>query len=186
MYIKTLLIFMKQTERERVFLVKQLPSDIDQYVPTPVSVGDFFDSNSSDALKIRQKGNNYHLIKKETNSAHERVEHVINIKEGEFNALSKCTVQFHRKNRYFYPYDKYTCEIDYYLDRLDGYVRVEVEFDNTEDMLNFIPPAWFGDEITDINHEIHENLGLVTFGEMKERYRQRGIILAKIMLAKNK
>lgn len=171
---------MRQTERERVFLVKKMPTDISKYVPMPISVGDFFESNSSDALKIRQKGDNYHLIKKETNTTHERIEHIINIKEGEFKALMKCTVQSHCKNRYFYPCDKYMCEIDYYLDRLDGYARVEVEFDNDEDMRNFTPPEWFGNEITEINHEIHENLGVVTFEEMQERYRQRGITLDKV------
>ncbi|PIR12998.1 hypothetical protein COV49_03475 [Candidatus Falkowbacteria bacterium CG11_big_fil_rev_8_21_14_0_20_39_10] len=174
---------MKQIERERVFLVKKLPTDINKYAPIPISVGDFFDPNSKDALKIKQKGNNYHLIKKETNTAHEREEHVINIKEGEFKALVKCAVQFHRKNRYIYPSGKYVCEIDYYLDRLDGYARVEVEFDNDEDMFNFAPLEWFGDEITEINHEIHENLGTVDFDEMKERYRQRGITLNKILSA---
>jgi adenylate cyclase len=132
-------------------------------------------------LKVRQKGGNFHLIKKETNSAQERIEHVINIKKGEFDVLAKCTVQFHRKNRYLYPYDKYVCEIDYYLDRLDGYVRVEVEFENDEDMFNFAPPEWFGAEITEINHEIHEDLGLVTFAEMQERYSQQGIALNKIL-----
>ncbi|MDP2709465.1 MAG: hypothetical protein Q8O93_05515 [bacterium] len=176
---------MKQTERERVFLVKELPADINKYAPIPISVGDFFESNSRDALKIKQKGDKYYLIKKETNTAHERVEHIIDIKQGEFDALVKCAVQFHRKNRYTYPYKKYISEIDYYLDRLDGYVRAEVEFDNDKDMNNFAPPEWFGSEITEINHEIHEDLGLVTFNEMKERYRQRGITLDKVLL-KNK
>jgi adenylate cyclase len=176
---------MDQTERERVFLVKKIPADISKYTPTPISIGDFFESNSSDALKIRQKGDNYHLIKKESNTAHERVEHIINIKEGEFNNLFKCTIQSHRKIRYIYPCGKYACEIDCYLDRLDGYVRVEVEFDNDEDMFNFVPPEWFGKEITKINHEIHADLGLVTFNEIKDRYHQRGIILDKISF-KNK
>jgi len=176
--------FMKQLERERVFLVEKLPTDINEYISIPISVGDFFESNDSDALKIRQKGDNYHLIKKETNSAHERVEHVINIKKGEFDALMKCAIQSHRKNRYMYPCDKHICEIDYYLDKLDGYARVEVEFDNNEDMFNFLPLKWFGSEITEINHEIHENLGVVTFDDMKERYHQRGIILNKVLFTK--
>ena len=175
------LIFMKQTERERVFLVKELPADINKYTPIPIGVGDFFESNSADALKIKQKGDKYYLIKKETNTTHKRMEHIIDIKQGEFNALAKCTVQFHRKNRYLYPYGNYVCEIDCYLDRLDGYVRVEVEFDNDKDMLDFTPPEWFGAEITEINHEIHENLGTVTFDQMKERYRQRGITLEKVL-----
>ncbi|MDP2736386.1 MAG: hypothetical protein Q8O59_01220 [bacterium] len=172
---------MKQTERERVFLIKELPVDINKYKPIPVSVGDFFESNSRDALKIKQKGDKYYLIKKETNTAQERVEHIINIKQGEFNVLVKCAAQLHRKNRYIYPYKNYECEVDCYLDRLDGYVRVEVEFDNDEDMLNFTPPEWFGAEITEINHEIHEDLGKVTFDEMKERYRQRGITLERVL-----
>ncbi|MDO8676040.1 MAG: hypothetical protein Q7K16_00030 [Candidatus Azambacteria bacterium] len=172
---------MKQIERERVFLVKELPTDINKYEPVPISVGDFFESNSTDALKIKQKGDNCYLVKKETNTAHERVEHIIDIKRGEYDVLVKCAVQFHRKNRYIYPYGKYACEIDYYLDRLDGYVRVEVEFDNDEDMHDFMPPEWFGEEITEISHEIHENLGLVAFDEMKERYSQRGIILEKVL-----
>ena len=125
---------MKQTERERVFLVNELPVDIGKYKPIPISVGDFFESNSNDALKIRQKGDKFHLIKKETNTVQERIEHVIDIKEGEFNNLFKCTIQSHRKMRYIYPYGKYECEIDFYLDRLDGYVRVEVEFENDKDI----------------------------------------------------
>ena len=173
---------MKQTERERVFLAKKLPNDINKYTPVPISVGDFFESNSADALKIKQKGDKYYLIKKDTNTAHERVEHIIDIKQGEFNALVKCAVQFHHKNRYLYPYGKYVCEIDYYLDQLDGYVRVEVEFDNDKDMRSFTPPEWFGEEITEINHEIHEDLGIVTFYEMRERYRRLGIALEKVYL----
>ena len=62
----------------------------------------------------------------------------------------------------------------------------KVEFNNNEDIINFVPPEWFGEEITEINHEIHENLGLVTFDEMKERYRQRGVVLEKVLFSKNK
>ncbi|MFA6306684.1 MAG: hypothetical protein WCV70_03630 [Patescibacteria group bacterium] len=172
---------MKQTERERVYLVKYLPNNLNQFKPIEIQIGDFFDSNAVDALKIRQKGNDYHLIKKEDNSAQERIEHVIHIKEGEFKALIGATVQSHKKLRYLLPLNNLICELDIYKEKLSGYVRVEVEFDNDEDMLNFIPPEWFGGEITEINHEIHENLGVVTFAEMKERYRRRGIILEKVL-----
>jgi CYTH domain-containing protein len=173
---------MKQTERERVYLVKYLPNNLNQFKPIEIQVGDFFDSNAIDALKIRQKGNDYHLIKKEANSAQERVEHVIHIKEGEFKTLIGSTVQSHKKLRYLFPLNNLICELDIYKDKLSGYVRAEVEFDSEEEMNNFIPPEWFAEEITNINHEIHENLGTVTFDEMKERYRLRGIILDKVLL----
>ncbi|MCX6743986.1 MAG: hypothetical protein NTX82_00480 [Candidatus Parcubacteria bacterium] len=176
---------MKQTERERVFLVKNLPADLNKYQPITIQVGDFFDSNSADALKIRRKGDHCHLIKKHTNSALERIEHVIDIKPGEFDALIKATIQSHKKLRYFYPYGKYLCELDCYQDRLNGYVRVEVEFETEQELLDFTPPEWFGDEITEINHEIHENLGIVTFAEMKERYSKKGINLFPVFLSAN-
>lgn len=172
---------MKNTERERVYLVKYLPDNINQFKPIEIQVGDFFDSNAIDALKIRQKGNEYHLIKKEANSVQERIEHVIHIKEGEFKVLIGAMIQSHKKIRYLLPLNNLTCELDIYKDKLSGYARVEVEFDNDEEMHNFIPPEWFAEEITDINHEIHENLGIVTFDEIKERYRQRGVTLNKVL-----
>lgn len=158
-------------------MVRKLPDDLGNYKPMIIQVGDFFDSNATDALKIRRKGDHCHLIKKEKNSSQERIEHTIDIKLGEFEALMKATVQSHKKLRYFYPLGQYTCEIDLYADRLDGYVRVEVEFETDEEMNNFIAPDWFGSEITEINHEIHEDLGLVTFAQMKERYFNKGIDL---------
>lgn len=176
---------MQQIERERVFLLNKAPYDLKQYEPIEIQVGDFFDSNAADALKIRKKGEKYHLIKKITNSSQERVEHVIDIKPGEFARLIKATVQSHRKMRYLYKLNKYLCEIDFYQDSLEGYARVEVEFENQEEMDNFIAPDWFGPEITEINHDIHEDLGLVNFAEMEERYRNRGIKLNPINLRQN-
>lgn len=171
---------MKQTERERVYLVKKLPDDLKKYKPIIIHVGDFYDSNSVDALKIKQKGNKYELVKKEGNSAHKRTEHTIDIKKEEFDILMPVAVQNHKKERYFYPVDDYICEIDLYKGKLSEYVRVEVEFKNEKDMRSFTPPIWFGKEITNINHEIHEDLGIVSFEEMKKRYAKKGIELIPI------
>ena len=149
---------MKQIEIEKIFLLKELPLDLHKYQPVVIQVGDFYDSNTIDALKIRRKGDYYELIKKERNSAHERIEHIVIIKKEEFDVLIKATIQNHKKERYFYPLDDNTCEIDIYQDKLLGYARVEVEFGNEGKMKKFNPPDWFAEEITDINHEIHENL----------------------------
>ena len=172
---------MEQIEIEKVFLLKKLPLDLHKYQPTVIQVGDFYDSNSIDALKIRQKGDYYELIKKEKNSTHERIEHIINIKKEEFDVLIKVTTQNHKKERYFYPLGDNICEIDMYEDKLLGYARAEVEFENEEKMKEFNPPDWFAEEITDINHEIHENLGIVTFKKMEKRYNKKGIKLISII-----
>ena len=60
---------MRQREIERVFLVKRLPEDIVKAKRVVLRVGDFFDSNASDALKIKQRGTEYSLVKKEGKSA---------------------------------------------------------------------------------------------------------------------
>jgi CYTH domain-containing protein len=176
---------MKQQEIERVFLVKELPKDIAQAKHFIIRVGDFFDSNSRDALKIKQKGEECFIIKKHWEDIMDKTEHIISIKKGEFDVLWKCTVQNHEKIRFIYPLGHRICEIDYYLGRLDGYVRAEVEFKSMKEAKEFVPPAWFADEITQCNHDIHENLGTVTLGEMKERYDKRGIKLKKIKLPEN-
>lgn len=172
---------MKQLEIEKVFLLKELPEDLGNYKPMIIQVGDFYDSNSIDALKIRQKGDSYELIKKERNSDYEREEHIIHIKKGEFDALIKATIQSHKKERYFYPMGDNICEIDIYKGKLEGYARAEIEFKSIEEMEKFNPPSWLAEEITEINHEIHEDLGLVTFSEMKRRYEEKGICLVTII-----
>ena len=174
---------MKEIEIEKVYLIKNLPEDLNKYLPIQIRVGDFYNSNSVDALKIRQKGERYEVIKKEEITAYEREEHVIEIKKEEFNVMLKATVQQHRKVRYLYPLDnKHVCEIDIYKDKLDGYVRVEVEFRDEKDMNNFVAPDWFGEEITELNHDIHEDLGVVSFNEMVERFREKGIELKNIKI----
>lgn len=173
---------MKETEMERVFLLREFPKDLKKSRHIIIRVGDFFDSNSIDALKIKQKGDKYALIKKEGNSALKRTEHTIFIKNGEFDILWRCTTQKHEKIRYFYKIDSHLCEIDLYQGKLLGYVRAEVEFKNPKVMKSFVPPMWFGEEITRWNHDIHENLGTVTFAQMKKRYSRKGIVLKKILL----
>lgn len=176
---------MIEIEIEKVYLAKFLPDDLYKYTPISIMVGDFYDSNSVDALKIRRKGDKYEIIKKEKISECERKESFIEIKKGEFDILFTATVQNHRKERYLYPLDeKHICEVDVYKDKLEGYVRLEVEFKDKDDSNSFVAPEWFGPEITSINHTIHEDLGLVTFKEMEERLRKEGINLKKVGVEK--
>ena len=165
---------------ERVFLVKKLPSDLNNCQKITIRVGDFFESNSVDSLKLKQKGDKFILVKKEGKSTYNRTEHNILIKQGEFEILWKATTRNHEKIRYLYPLNGKICEIDFYQGLLKGYVRLEVEFQTEKEMKEFEIPNWFGQEITSFNHEIHENLGEVTLKEMEERYNQRGISLKKI------
>jgi len=52
------------------------------------------------------------------------------------------------KTRYLFRLGEYTAEADVYGGELEGLMAVEVEFKSTEEADAFIPPAWFGTEIT--------------------------------------
>jgi len=177
---------MKQIELERVFLIKELPNDLDQYKPIIMKVGVFYDSNELganrvDHLNIRQKDDKYEIRKKEGDSEYKKLEHTIYITKEEFDLLMTVATQKHEKNLYLYPIDdSYESEIDIYLGKLTGYARVEVEFKNEEDMENFTPPEWFGHEITEWNHTIHKNLGVIVYDDLKKRYCEKGIDLKPV------
>lgn len=53
------------------------------------------------------------------------------------------------KDRYYIPLDHgLTAELDIYHGRLQGLLTVEVEFSSEEEACSFIPPSWFGEDIT--------------------------------------
>lgn len=179
---------MKQVEIERVFLVKRLPPDIDKYKPVSTDTGDFYDPNKIgeigvDHLTVRRKDNSYEIRKKEGDSKYKKIENTISITKEEFDLLISVVPQRHQKNMYLYSLSNgRICELDMYLGKLAGYARVEVEFADEEEMKDFTPPEWFGIEITELNHSIHKNLGIITFNNLKKRYKEKGIELSPVTL----
>jgi CYTH domain-containing protein len=49
---------------------------------------------------------------------------------------------------------------------LHGYHQIEIEFDSHEEAVAFVPPPWFGREVTEDNQ--HGNYSLAKFGKPKE------------------
>ena len=179
---------MKQIEIERVFLIKRLPPDIDKYKPIAMDTGDFYNPNKMskvgvDHLTVRRKDDRYEIRKKEGDSKYKKIEHTISITQEEFDLLISVVPQRHQKNMYLYPLSNgQICELDVYLGKLAEYARVEVEFADEKEMKDFTPPEWFGIEITELNHSIHKNLGIITFNDLKKRYKEKGIDLAPVTL----
>ena len=52
------------------------------------------------------------------------------------------------KTRYYIPYGEYTIELDIYSGKHRGLIVAEVEFPSVEKANEFIPPEWFGEDIT--------------------------------------
>jgi adenylate cyclase len=53
------------------------------------------------------------------------------------------------KTRHRVSVDDHVAEVDIYAGSLDGLVIVEVEFDSRGEAEAFVPPPWFGEELTD-------------------------------------
>lgn len=52
---------MDDKERERVFLLKELPKDLLEFKHIDIKIGDVTLSNDVNVLKIRQKGDKYEI-----------------------------------------------------------------------------------------------------------------------------
>lgn len=66
------------------------------------------------------------------------------------------------KSRYLIPFGDIVAEYNIFHGNLEGYVQIEVEFDNHKDAVTFIPPEWFGLEVTDDSR--HDNYSLAKHG----------------------
>lgn len=70
------------------------------------------------------------------------------------------------KSRYFVAienkYENVSCQLNIFHDELAGYVQIESEFKTHEEAISFIPPSWFGKEVTD--DERHGNYSLAKNG----------------------
>ena len=70
------------------------------------------------------------------------------------------------KRRYYMPYGKYTLEIDVYQRSLEGLVVCEVEFPNEDEALSFVPPEFFGKEVT--SDKRYKNKNLASTGKIPD------------------
>src|SRR5437763_1420173 len=141
-------------EIERKFLLTQQP---------PVAVGVevkrieqgylVISGGSSGPIEVRLRRVNHHemlLTIKNRAAGAERVEVEIPIEPEQFDALWPLT-EGRRivKDRHPLPLpDGLTAEYDVYQEKLAGLEVIEVEFKDVDQARGFVPPAWFGREIT--------------------------------------
>ena len=136
-------------EIEKTFLVKDLP-DLTQLTPEKILQG--YLSPSPSPLRIRQRDSRFEITKKlplkpDDFSSAEEIN--IPLTEFEFNQFWPLVQRSLEKLRYKIPLENnLTAELDVYQSQLTGLVVVEVEFPSSEDMNKFIPPSWFGADIT--------------------------------------
>jgi CYTH domain-containing protein len=156
-------------ETELSFLVEKLPEDLEKMKSEKIIQGYF--SNSPSPLRIRRKGERFELTKKfpiSQDDLSRQEEVTIPLEEEEFECLFPRVTRSLEKIRYYYPLSVgLTAEIDVFQGFLAGLVMVEVEFKNKKQLDQFLPPKWFGRNITQEQWSANAYLAGKTFEEIK-------------------
>ena len=144
-------------EIERKFLLKEVP-DLTS-VKSKRIVQAYISTDP--VIRIRQMGTTYCLcMKSQGHMIREEFELMIT-KEQFDNLWEKVDYAPIEKTRYFIPLDRHlTAELDIYSGNLDGLLTVEVEFASSVQASHFIPPSWFGEDITHDNRYKNNHLSM--------------------------
>lgn len=134
-------------EIERKFLTKQIPFSLDGFICKQITQSYI---SFQPTIRIRKSDEAYFLtVKGKGHMAREEFE--IPMKQAEYeHLLGKIEGNQIRKKRYYIPLEMggYTAEFDVYEGELEGLFTTEVEFETIEDAKNFVPPLWFGEDIS--------------------------------------
>jgi len=140
-------------EIERKFLVKTLPPL--KGIPSKKLFQAYI--SVMPVIRIRKAQDTFLLtIKSQGNIARE--EHEISINASEFQSLLN-KIEGHpiEKTRYYIPLENgLTAELDIFSNHLSPLTTVEVEFPSLDAANAFIPPIWFGEDIS-LDHRYKNN-----------------------------
>ncbi len=143
-------------EIERKFLLKKVPSYI-RGMPCSCIVQGYI--SKEPIVRIRKIDEKYMLTIKLEQTKFIRDEFEISISKNLYEKLlNLVTSQIIIKRRYYIELSPNTiAELDIF-DNPDGLKIVEVEFPHLDDAVSFIPPDWFGSEVT--TQESYSNVNL--------------------------
>lgn len=122
--------------------------------------------NFSPEMRVRKINNLYHfftmkLPKDNIGLSREEIEIAITIDEYEELLTKKVGMTIYKVRHQFYE-NSFKIEIDIYSHELLGLAVVEVEFNSVKKSKSFVPPLWFGLEVTsDLRYK---NANLAQYG----------------------
>ena len=135
-------------EIERKFLVKQIPEDLEQYPCRRIRQAYVA---TDPVIRVRQKDEDYILTVKGEGFL-QREEFELPLSKEQFKRLAaKSEGQSIAKDRYCIPFGAHTIELDIFAPPFAPLVLAEVEFESIETANAFVPPEWFGEEVTEEN-----------------------------------
>lgn len=133
-------------EIERKYLIPRLPGDYQSYPHKELEQG-YLSTNP--VVRIRKEDDDYILTYKGSGFMVREEYNLPLTKEAYEHLRPKADGILIHKIRYRIPFgQKYTIELDVFLDELAPLVLAEVEFSSKEDAEAFLPPDWFGEDVT--------------------------------------
>ena len=151
---------MEHHEIERKFLVApaDLPADLSPYEAHAITQGYLC---TKPTVRVRKENDSYYLTYKgaPAEDGLDREEYNLPLTKAAYETLlSKCDGTVISKTRYHIPLTGSGCaacgrdlmiELDVFHAPFEGLFYAEVEFEDTAAAKAFVPPAWFGREVTD-------------------------------------
>lgn len=105
--------------------------------------------NTDPVIRIRQDNDLYELTYKSKGFMARQEYNLPLTQEAYAHLLPKIDGRLIRKRRYMIPLDcGLTAELDVFEEHLAPLILVEVEFPTEEAALSFVPPSWFGEDVT--------------------------------------
>ncbi len=133
-------------EIERKYLIRELPRDLSCYPCRQIEQGYL---NTDPVVRIRKSDDRFTLTYKGSGLM-VREEYNLPLNETAYLHLrEKADGILIKKRRYLIPYaEKYTIELDLFEGDLAPLQLAEVEFETEEEANAFVPPDWFGEDVT--------------------------------------
>ena len=141
-------------EIERKFLVSSLPDNLAQYPKKELTQAYLC---TSPVIRIRREGDAYVLTYKGDGLIAREEYNLPLTREAYEHLLPKADGMVITKTRYYIPEkDGLTIELDVFSGAYEGLVLAEVEFDTREAADTYLPPQWFGKDVS-LDGRYHNN-----------------------------
>ncbi len=134
-------------EIERKYLIHKLPDRLCEFPCRTLEQGYL---NTDPVIRIRRDNEKYELTYK-SKGLMIREEYNLPLTESAYqHLLPKIDGRLIRKKRYMIPLEQTSLiiELDVFEGNLAPLILAEVEFPDESSSSSFVPPAWFGEEVT--------------------------------------
>lgn len=132
-------------EIEKKYLIKELPFSLEDYPSQKIEQGYLC---VDPVVRIRRSNDDYYLTYKSSGLMAREEYNLPLTREAYDHLRPKIDGHLISKTRYLIPYQGLTIELDDFHIPFDDLLIAEVEFATEEEALTFIPPKWFGEDVT--------------------------------------